>query len=66
MENENICEGCEKMVDESCSVYAPEGMAYRNRMGYCPAVGMGRWASFRQDKPAEKKKKFRVGQQKQR
>ena len=66
MEIENICVGCEKVVDGTCSVYAPEGVSYRNRMGYCPAPGMGRWASWREDKPAEIKKKVRIGQQKQR
>ena len=66
MEIENICVGCEKVVDGTCSIYAPEGVAYRNRMGYCPAPGMGRWASWREDKPAEIKKKVRIGQQKQR
>ena len=65
MENENICVGCEKAVDTGCSVYSPEGQAYRNRMGHCPAPGMGRYASWRTDKPEEVKKKVRVGQQKQ-
>ena len=66
MEIENICPGCEKVVDGTCSVYSPEGVAYRNRMGYCPAPSMGRYASWREDKPAEAKKKVRIGQQKQR
>lgn len=64
MENENICEGCEKAIESGCSVYSPEGQAYRNRMGYCPAVSMGRYASWREDKPKDVKKKARVGQKK--
>lgn len=65
MEKENICVGCPKAVniDGKCSVYSVEGMAYRNRMGYCPVSE--RWADWREDKPKETIKKVRVGQQKQ-
>ena len=59
----HICIGCEKLVDGICSVYNPEGMTYRNLMGYCPVVD--KYADWREDKPKEVKTKVRVGQQKQ-
>lgn len=61
---ENICVGCEKLVNDVCSTYSVDGRKYRNRMGYCPVVD--KYAEWREDKPKEITKKIRQGQQKQR
>lgn len=59
----NICTDCAKVVDGTCSAYSKEGMAYRNRMGYCPVVE--KYADWRDDQPKAEVKKVLIGQQKQ-
>ena len=64
--DENICVDCPKIINIEegvCSVYSIEGMAYRNRMGYCPVVD--KYATWRDDQPKVEVKKVLVGQQKQ-
>jgi len=58
-----LCEGCPRMAPP-CTAYSIEGMALRNRNGYCPLEG-GRYADWRTDKPKEAAVKVRQGQQKQ-
>jgi len=62
----NICIDCPKIVNiekNVCSVYNIEGMAYRNRMGYCPVSD--KYADWREDQPKAEVKKVLIGQQKQ-
>lgn len=65
-DGENVCEACPKLKTEGvCSVYTPEGMTFRTRMGHCPVSD--RWANWREDKPIyDKSGKKRVGQGKTR
>ena len=59
-----ICVDCpRKDAEGECVTYTPEGMLYRNKMGWCPIVSKGPvkpvWWS-------EVKKKERAGQKKTR
>ncbi len=64
-EGDNVCEGCPKLgaAIGLCTVYSPEGMHFRQKIGNCPVVN--RYASWHKDKPIIKKTKKRIGQQKQ-
>jgi len=59
----NICIDCPKIIKGVCSVYSIEGVAYRNRMGYCPVSD--KYADWREDQPKAEVKKVLIGQQKQ-
>ena len=63
-EGPNVCRGCPKRFGNGpCTVYSPEGTAFRRAAGHCPVVR--RYASWHKDKPVVKVSKKRVGQQKQ-
>lgn len=57
-----LCQKCERLVNGKCTAYSPEGVVYRNRMGYCPVGDI--YAEWRTDKPKEVVQKIRIGQQK--
>ena len=63
----NICIDCPKIIKGVikgvCSVYSIEGVAYRNRMGYCPVSD--KYADWREDQSKAEVKKVLIGQQKQ-